>query len=206
MVELKLDAVLSETGGVATHAYFPLEGFVSVIFQTAGASAIEVAIVGNEGMFNTELILGVAQSNYKSRVLGSGRALLIQRRALSLRRAEDASLRELLLRYVQVRENQLARKIACMNSHSVEQRLAKALLMLRDRAHSKELFITQEALGVTLGVRRESVSKAANTFQDRGLMSYGRGYVVLQDEAGLEVGSCACYQADWSAYKHTLGI
>lgn len=206
LVELKLDVVLIEAGETVLHAYFPLDSFVSIIFRTDDAPPIEVALIGSEGMVNTELILGVAQSSYSCRVLGSGRALQIKRNALSLRRAEDASLRELLFRYVQVRESQLARKVACMNSHSVEQRLAKSLLMLRDRAHSKELFITHESLGLMLGVRRESVSKAANIFQTRGLISYGRGYVILDDEAGLEHGACGCYQSDWSTYKRTLEV
>ena len=206
LVELKLDVVLIETGEAASYAYFPLDSFVSIILQTDGTADIEVALIGSEGMFNIDLLLGVAESTYKSRVLGPGRALRIHRNALRLRRAEDACLRELLFRYVHVRGSQLARKMACMNSHSVEQRLANSLLLLRDRAHSGELFVTHGALGLMLGVRRESVSKAANTLQNRGFISYRRGYLILHDEVALERLSCACYQADRATYTRILNV
>lgn len=206
LVELKLHSVLISAGEPAQYAYFPLDSFVSIVLETDDQVDMEVAMVGSEGMFNTELVLGVTESAYTSRVQGAGRALRIHRNALRLRRAEDDFLRDLLFRYVHVRECQLARKVACMNAHTVEQRLARSLLMVRDRAHSMELFVTQESLALMVGVRRESVSKVANAFQDRGLISYGRGYLVLHDDVALERRSCACYKADRALYKRTLHV
>ena len=205
LVELKLHSVLLAAGEVAEHAYFPVDSFVSLVLQAEGAPNIEVALVGNEGMFNTSTVLGVETSSLSSLVQGAGRAFKIHRRALQLRRAEDKCLRDILHRYVDVRAQQLAQKAACMNYHSVEQRLARSLLMTRDRAHSGELFLTHESLALMLGVRRESVSQAASSFQREGLISYSRGYVMLLDETGLEAAACKCYQADLMVYDRTLG-
>ena len=76
--------------------------------------------------------------------------------------------------------------------------------MTRDRAHSRELFLTHEVLALMLGVRRESLSQAANAFQKSGLISYIRGYVMLLDEPGLSTAACKCYRADLMVYERTL--
>lgn len=204
LVELTLHSIVFPSGEPAKYAYFPIDSFVSVILPIDGAADMEVALVGNEGMFNTSTVLGLKGACFKTRVQGAGRALRIHRDALRLRRAEDGDLRDLLFRYINVRTCQLAQKSACMNHHTVEQRLARSLLMVRDRAQSSELFITHESLSMMLGVRRESVSQAANIFQKHGLISYGRGYVILHDESALERTACACYQSDLMVYAQTL--
>ncbi|MBC7610109.1 MAG: Crp/Fnr family transcriptional regulator [Polaromonas sp.] len=204
LVELALHAVLTSPGEPAKYAYSPIDSFVSVILPIHGAADMELALVGNEGMFNTSTALGVADSCFVTRVQGAGRALKIRRDALRMRRAEDADLRHILFRYIDVRTCQLAQKAACMTYHTVEQRLARSLLMVRDRAHSTELFLTHESLALMLGVRRESVSQAANTFQKRGLINYGRGYVILLEELDLKHSACSCYQSDLDIYARTL--
>lgn len=204
LVELKLHEVLIAAEQEAEHAYFPIDSFVSLIAQADDTPNVEVALVGNEGMFNTSTVLGVASSPLASLVQGAGRAFKIHRKALQLRRVEDACLRDVLYRYIDVRANQLARKAACMNYHTVEQRLARSLMMTRDRAHSSELFLTHESLALMLGARRESVSQAASAFQKYGLISYRRGYVMLLDITGLEAASCKCYQADLLAYRRAF--
>lgn len=206
LVELKLHKVLIEAGQRASHAYFPVDSFVSVILPVAGAPHLEVALVGNEGMVSTSLVLGVTISSFTHLVQGAGRAFCIRRSALTQRLAESASLRTVLNRYIDARESQLAQQAACMNYHTVIQRLARWLLMTRDRAYSSELFLTHEVLALMLGVRRESVTQAANSFQRRGLISYNRGYVMLLDEAALQTIACDCYQADLMVYERTLAI
>jgi CRP-like cAMP-binding protein len=206
LVEFKLHAVLIEVGQQLDHAYFPVEGFVSSVLPVMDAPNIDVGLVGDEGMFNASLVLGVTTSTFTSLVQGSGRAFRIRRNALQHRLNEDCWLRDVLNRYVDVRASQLSQQAACMNFHTVEQRLARLLLMTRDRAHSCELFLTHEALALMLGVRRESVSKAASSFQKHALLSYSRGYMVLIDETGLQEAACKCYQADLTAYERALAM
>lgn len=200
LVDLNLHAELLVAGCTGQHAYFPIDSFVSLILAVDGDNDLEMALVGSEGMFNTTMVLGDTMSTLTSIVQGAGRALRIHRNALRLRRAEDASLRQVLLGYTSVMLRQTAQRAACLRYHSVPQRLARSLLMARDRANSNELFLTHESLSLMIGARRETVSHAAMTLQQAGVISYTRGYVWLLDEAALAIAACPCYLADLQSY------
>jgi CRP-like cAMP-binding protein len=201
LVDLSLHAELLVAGRSGQHAYFPIDSFVSLTLALDGESDLEIAMVGSEGMFNTTMVLGDPTSTLTSVVQGAGRALRIHRNALRLRRAEDAGLRQVLLGYASVILRQTAQRAACLRSHSVPQRLARSLLMVRDRAHSNELFLTHESLSLMIGARRDTVSHAAGAFQKAGVISYTRGYVLLLDEAALALAACPCYQTDLQSYS-----
>ncbi len=204
LVELKLNQVLIQAGQPLDYAYFPLDSFVSVVMPADDAPNVQVGMVGNEGMFHTSPVLRVVTSAFTGRVQGAGRAFCIHRGALEFLLLENKGLRHVLNRYVDVCQTQLAQQAVCMNYHTVGQRLARWLLMTRDRSHSSELFLTHQVLAFMLGVRRESVSRAASAFEKLGLISYSHGYMMLLDEAGLEKLSCNCYQANLLAYERTL--
>lgn len=205
LVELKLHQVLIEAGAPLEHAYFPTGSFVSVVFPVLDAPDVQVALIGNEGMFGASLVLGVSISAFTCKIQRAGRAYRIHRTALQFLLDEDLYLRDILNRYVGVRQIHLAQQAACLNYHSVEQRLARWLLMARDRSHSSEVFLTHQVLAVMLGVRRESVTRIAGLFEKRGLISYSPGYVMLLDEAGLLRLACSCYQSDLLSYKRAFG-
>lgn len=200
LVELPLHAVLQHRGDRAEFAYFPIDCLVSNILSMERVPDMEIAMVGMEGMVNTSMVLGLPSVPFTSLVQSAGCALKIHHNALRLRRTEDTCLRTVLLRYIGIVGCQMAQRVLCMNYHSVLQRLARSLLMTRDRSHSSELFITHEALSVMLGVRRESVSVAARQLQTQGLISYRRGYVMLLDEGALEADACDCYHIDRASY------
>lgn len=206
LVELKLNQVLGQAGQPSDYAYFPLDGFVSVVMPSSEGPNVQVAMVGNEGMFPTSLVLRVATSAFTVTVQGAGHAFRIHRGALQLLLLEDPSLRGVLHRYVDVRQTELALQAVCMNYHTVGQRLARWLLMVRDRAHSRELLLTHEFLSFMLGVRRESVSRAAKEFEKQGLIDCGHSCMTLLDEAGLEKASCTCYANSLTAYEQILGM
>ena len=205
LVELKFNEVLTQAGQSLDYAYFPVDSFVSVVMHSDDAPNVQVAMVGNEGMFHTSLVLRVATSAFTGRVQGAGRAWRIHCDALKFQLLENDCLCDVLNCYVDVCQTHLAQQAVCMNYHTVGQRLARWLLMTRDRSHSSELFLTHQVLAFMLGVRRESVSRAASAFEKRGLISYSHGYMMLLDEAGLEKLSCNCYQASLLAYEQTLG-
>ena len=161
-------------------------------------------MVGNEGMFPISVVLGADTSAFTCLVQGPGRAFCISRPALLARMAKDHALVDLLNRYADASQTQLAREAVCMNHHTVRQRLARRLLMNRDCSHSAELFLTHQSLAFMLDVRRESVSRAASEFEKLGLISYSHGYMVLLDEPGLERISCHCYRANLQAYDRCL--
>ncbi len=213
LVELALQEVLVQPGELSAHAWFPVEGWVSLMLpvthagrgSAASHGEMGVAMVGSEGMFNTSLLLGASHAHLVCRVQAAGRAFRLGCEPLRHMLQARQALRERLYRYVGVRQRQLAQQALCMNYHTVEQRLVRCLLMARDRLQSNELFLTHDVLAHMLGVRRESVTQAASTLQRRGFVSYSRGYLMLLDEPALQRLACACYQADLLSYEEGLG-
>lgn len=204
MVELKVQTILTLAGENPDHAYFPVDCVVATLLPGNGADGLAIGLIGNEGMVHTSLVLGVSDSSFTSVVQGAGRSFKIHYRSLEKLLAGDSCLRIVLNRYIDVCMNHLAQQVACKNSHTVEQRLARWLLMTRDRTHSNELFLTHEALGRMLGVRREGITQSARSLQRHGLISYTRGYVMLMDVAALEQVACVCYRRDLAVYECTL--
>ncbi len=127
--------------------------------------------------------------------------------AVAFRRelARSASLRRLLNRYVYVLMVQSAQAGACTRFHLLEGRVARSLLMTRDRASGDTFHLTHEFLGDALGVRRVGITQAAGALQDRHLISYSRGIITILDKAGLAAASCACYRIDCDVYASVLG-
>ena len=201
LVEFKAHSVLLTAGGPMTHAWFAVEGMVCQVLPLENEQSMEVGLVGHEGMFSTSLVLGAACSAFTCRAQGAGRAFCISQAQLLAHLQHAAPLRQVLKGYAELCHRQLARQLACLKHHSVPERLARWLLMARDRAHASELFLTHEALALMLSARRESVTHAARRLQLRGLISYSRGYMMLLDEPALALAACSCYQTDVDSYE-----
>ena len=204
-VDLTIGDELCEAGQPIRHVYFPLEGFISLMLSIDGRANLELALIGNEGMFGSPLILGVSVSPLRALVQGSGSALRISPAALRHELERSAALRITLNRYVYVSLAQLAQVAACNSFHALNERLVRWILMTHDRAHSDEFHLTHEFLAQMLGVRRVGVTNAAGALQRRGLVSYSRGEIRVLDRAGLEAATCSCYQADRNTYEQILG-
>jgi CRP-like cAMP-binding protein len=204
LVELRVQTILVDAGEDPDHAYFPVDSVIATLLPMNGAEDVEMGLVGNEGMVNTSMVLGVRSAAFTTVVQCAGRSFKIHRRWLKKLLATDSCLLRVLSRYIDVRMSQLAQQVACRNFHAVKQRLARWLLMTRDRTYANELFLTHEVLGRMLGVRRESITLAARSLQRHGVISYTRGYVMLLDPAALEEEACACYRKDITVYERVL--
>ncbi len=203
-VKLVLGNVLCEVGEPIQHVYFPTESFISLVMPLDGGTGLEVGLIGNEGMYGIPLMLGVNFAPFHSLVQGAGPALRIERAAFIEALGKSRALEHQLKRYVYVLMRQLGQTAACNRFHLVEERLARWLLMTRDRAHSSEFQITQEFLAQMLGVRRVGVTKAAGSLQHKALISYSRGHMKIHDSEGLERAACSCYRADKQIYYRIL--
>jgi CRP-like cAMP-binding protein len=203
-VQLVLSEVLCEPGKPTRHVYFPTEGFISLVTLIDGKPALEVGMVGREGMLGAQLALGVLTAPLRALVQGPGAAWRIGTGAFRRELARSAALQRGLNRYLYVLMAQLAASATCLRFHLIGPRLARWLLMSQDRAHADSFHVTHEFLAYMLGVRRVGITAAAGALQRSGLIEYRRGELTVLDRSGLEAAACGCYAADWQAYAELL--
>jgi CRP-like cAMP-binding protein len=204
-VDLQFAAVLCVEGKVLEHVYFPRDSVISLVTVLADGARLEVGVIGNEGMLGTSILLGVKVSPLRAIVQGSGPALRMSAATFRRHCKQDGDLREVMNRYVHVLMEQLALTAACTHFHRVESRLARWLLMTRERVGSDRFNLTQEFLAYMLGVRRAGVTYAARSLHAQELIDYRRGAITVLDAAGLKKASCACYRRGNRIYDRTLG-
>ena len=203
-VELVLSEVLSEPGEPIRHVYFPTTGFISLVMLIDKNPALEIGMVGREGMLGAQLSLEVAIAPLHALVQGPGSALRIGAAAFQRQLNTFPALQRGMHRYLYVLMTQMAQSAGCLRYHQIEQRLARWLLMSRDRAESDTFRMTHEFLAFMLGVRRVGITAAAGKLHRSGLIEYKRGVLTVLDRAGLEAASCGCYAADRKTYAKLL--
>lgn len=203
-IHLVLAEVLCEPAKPTQHAYFPIDGFISLVARTDGHPGLEVGMVGREGMLGAQLALGVATVPLHALVQGPGRAWRIATPDFRRELARSSALQRGLNRYIYVLMSQLAASAACQRFHLIGPRLARWLLMSQDRAHCDSFRVTHEFLALMLGVRRVGITTAASALQRSGLIEYHRGDLTVLDRRGLEAMACGCYAADRQAYAELL--
>jgi CRP-like cAMP-binding protein len=204
-VELNFAAILSESGERIRHVYFPTESFISLVTTLDDGARLEVGIVGDEGMLGTPLLLGIKVSSQHALVQGAGAALRMSAAAFLGELDRNPQLRQQLSCYIHVLMSQLAQTAACTRYHLIEARLARWLLLTRDRAHCDRFHLTHEFLAYMLGVRRVGITKAASALYERGLIRYVRGEITILDDAGLQSASCGCYEQGNRTYEQAMG-
>lgn len=194
-VTLAFGDVIYEPDTPIRHVYFPSACLVSFLTIVEGHLAIEVGMVGCEGMVGTALALGIEVSPVRAIVQGGGAALRMNKARFLSALRRSPPLQRGIYAYVQALMGQISQTAACNRFHGVEARLARWLLMTRDRVGSGEFRMTHEFLSSMLGVRREGVTQAALSFQRHGLIEYKRGEIRILDDRGLEAACCSCYAA-----------
>jgi CRP-like cAMP-binding protein len=186
--------VLYEPGEPMRDVYFPNGSLVSLLTLVEGHQALEVGMVGREGMVGAALALGVKDSPMRALVQGGGPAMRMGAARFSKELSRNAPLQRGLNGYIAALMAQISQTAACNRFHNVEARLARWLLMTRDRMRSTDLPMTQDFLATMLGVRRVGVTEAAGSLQRRNLIEYHRGSIEILDERGLEAAACSCYR------------
>lgn len=201
VVEIAFGKVLFETGPTIHHAYFPLNGFISLLTLLDGRQPLEMALIGNEGMVGITLTLGVSTAPMRAIVQGTGQALQMKAEDLKQALIECPTFKHALNRYLYVTMQQFPQLAACTHFHEIEPRLARWLLMTHDRSSSDSFHLTHEFLAGMLGVRRSGVTVAARRLQLRKLIDYRRGEITILNRKGLEKASCTCYQTLINEYE-----
>jgi CRP-like cAMP-binding protein len=193
-VALVFGRILYEPGQPMRDVYFPARCLVSLLVVLEDELALEVALVGREGVVGVPLALGSKVSPMRALVQGAGDALRMNAAQFVLMMGSHPLLQRAVCGYAGVLMGQIAQTAACNRYHLLEPRLAHWLLMTRDRLGSADFRMTQEFLSTMLGVRRVGVSDAASSFQRQNLIEYSRGHITILDHEGLEAASCSCYR------------
>ncbi|MGH6793831.1 MAG: Crp/Fnr family transcriptional regulator [Methylocella sp.] len=176
------------------YVFFLDSGVVSVVAVYADGSIIEMATIGREGCAGVQAVLGAKRSSGRFLVQIPGSAAKMSRAVLTQATESMPSFRGLMYAYVQAFLDQIMVSVACNGAHSLKQRLARRLLMMRDRGDDDTLQITQDLLAEVLGVQRPTVTNAARELERAGLIARGRRQVTILDRQGLAEASCECNQ------------
>lgn len=202
-VSLEVRQSLVEPDEPLRHVYFLRGAVTSVLVPMEGGGIVEVATIGWEGLVGPPLVPLDGPSPYQVICQIAGEAAQVSAGTFTQLVDELPALRRLLDRHTLTLGQQIARTAACNRLHTVEERLARWLLLSRDRVGSDQFPMTQEFLALMLGVRRPSVTVAAGILQQAGLVRYRYGRISLTDPEGLEAAACEDYRLTQSAYERT---
>jgi CRP-like cAMP-binding protein len=191
--------VFYRNGDAIDTVYFPETAVASCTLTMEDGRTAEVGTIGTESAVGLTAWQGPRTSPVAviCQIAGTGHALPLE--ALARAAAESPGVRDALVRAVHALSIQTMHSVVCNALHSLEERLARWLLMTHDRVRADELRITQQFLAYMLGVYRPSVTVVARTFQAAGFIRYERGSVTIVDREGLEAAACECYHAYRSA-------
>jgi CRP-like cAMP-binding protein len=183
------------------HVYFVESGLVSIVANERTGFSIEIGVVGSEGMTGAAIILNVDRTPLDTIVQIDGMAQRIKADRLREAMDEDRGLGQLLTRYAHVFMVQAAFTALANGRHSVEERLARWLLMAHDRAEQDYVHMTHALFAIMLGVRRAGVSVALTALERRALVKVGRGTVTIIDRKGLELVAKGIYGRPEAEYR-----
>jgi CRP-like cAMP-binding protein len=192
-VLLTRDTVLFESDQSAEYVYFPTGAVISFSGNIGESGSVEVWSVGREGAAGVSAVLGRTKS-FHGVVQMPGTAWVARASHFRSQFQKRHRFHDAILRYCHYLLVQTSYLGICNNSHSIEQRFVRWLLMLRDRAGTTELQFTQAAIARVLGTRRATITEAAAALQSAGLINCSPGTIRLRSQRALEKAVCRCYR------------
>jgi cAMP-binding proteins - catabolite gene activator and regulatory subunit of cAMP-dependent protein kinases len=174
--------------------FFPRAGaMVSLLAVTEEGDTAEVGVTGFEGAVGIQAVLGGFNNTFDYLVQLAGDGWKLKAEALRQEFRRDQSFQNAVMQYMQASFAQISQTALCNRLHNVEERISRWLLLCQDRANGGQITLTHEMLGKMLGTRRSTVSLAAATLQQAGMIEYNRGRISIVDRKALERASCTCY-------------
>lgn len=204
-VELQRGDVMAEPNKPIEHVYFPEEAIGSVVAITPEGRRIEVGIFGRDGMSATSLLLGSDRSPHQSFTQVPGSALHMPAEHLRDVVRQSPSLHGLLLRYIEAFNVQVAHTALSHGSYTIEERLARWLLMCHDRTDGDDLTLTHDFLGIMLGVRRSGVTLSLHMLEGAGMIRAKRGVITVLNRERLEEVAGGGYGVPEAEYRRLIG-
>jgi CRP-like cAMP-binding protein len=206
VVTPKLGEVVAHPGAEPRFVHFPISGVLSSMVVLEDGLTVEASTVGNEGMDGLYLLADPLANPYRINVQVPGELLRMPTKAFRQELAASNAFSQLLLRYALVLIQRGAQNGACIQHHSIEERMCRWLLETAYRKGEDEFGMTQEFLADMLGVRRQSVNLTARVLQSAKLIKYHMGNLRILDRAGLEEASCECFRVTSKMYDRMMQL
>lgn len=203
-VQLPLGQRIYRAAEPVEYVYFPNTSMVSVVATTTEGQCAEVGVIGWEGMTGMDVLMGSDSTLNDHLVQHPNGALRVKTAAIRKEFKRGGILHDTLLSFTRLMMIQIAQTALCNRLHMVEERLARWLLLCRDRSGTNKLQLTQEFLAIMLGVNRATVTVSAIALQSAGYIKYRRGHINIIDGEGLEDFSCNCYHTVKREYDRFL--
>jgi CRP-like cAMP-binding protein len=194
LVTLTLGQVLYESGQTMSHAYFPIDCVISLLYVMKNGESAEIAVVGNEGMIGIALFMGGESTMSRAIVQNAGHAYRLKAQVLKDEFHKGGALSRLLLMFASSLITQMVQTAACNRHHSVDQQLCRWMLLSLDRLPSTQISMTERLIGNMLGISPGDVTKATGLLENAGLIHYDSGEIRVLNRAGIEERSCECYE------------
>ena len=205
-VSLHRGAQVAEPGEELVCVWFPTSSVLSVVTTMESGHDVEACTIGRESGWGLLNALGSSTSTDRVVAQIAGHAIKMSAARLRAAAALSVNLTDLIIRHAQANTAQVQQTAACNALHSVDERLCRWLLMTQDRVGGDQIQLTQEFLGLMLGVQRTTVSRVASGLQDAGLVRYSRGQIQILDRRGLEDHTCECYESVRQKYDELLSV
>ena len=192
-VELKFGEKIYERGGIIEHVYFPTGSLFSLLAVGPDELTLEMGVVGREGMVGFPVFLDDSISDFRVIVLGSGKAMRMSTADFAFECEQDETLRQMMLRFGQLRFVQTSLASACHRFHGVEKRLVRWILMTSDRLQNSEIPVTNTFLSYILGLSPKEATDAVEILKKRELVRYSNNRFEIIDRKNLLASACKCY-------------
>lgn len=200
-VQLSLGQIIYRAEEPIEYVYFPQDAMISVIANTSSGQSAEVGVIGREGIIGIDVFMGsnITLNDHIIQLADGG--LRITTAAVKKEFKRAGALHDEILRFMRLLMVQISQTALCNRLHTVEERLARWLLLCLDRSETDDLRLTQEFLAIMLGSNRATVTLSALTLQNNGYIKYSRGQITIKDRVGLEDFVCDCYQIVKDEYE-----
>jgi CRP-like cAMP-binding protein len=183
-----------DQGDPVEHVFFPETGMISLLVITKGGDMIETSSIGRNGAAGLQSAFGYRQSFTRAVVQIGGWFSVIPASRFERAAAGNGRIRDLVYRYTEILWAEAQQLTACNAIHDGASRLCRWLLQSADLTGSSQLPLTQESLAGILGVRRTTVTLLAQELQQKGIVRYSRGKIIILDRPALEACACECYE------------
>lgn len=204
-VILSIHQVLYDINEPISYLYFPHSACISLVYPMQEGAIIEVGLVGIEGIVGLPALLGGITQTHRANVQVSGNATRIATEIVTTEFRQGGVLQDVLLRYFQSFLTQVSLTAVSNRFYTIEERLARWLLIVSDCVQSETLLLTQEFISQMLGVRRSGVTIAASTLSQAELIRYSRGKITILNREALEEFAGETYSTGQAERLQLLG-